>query len=123
MAGGVYAAEWEDGASADPDWEADSSADPDVTEPTESITLDSPLRTDSIQGLFQAIVDIVLVFAIPIIVFFIIYAGFMYVTARGNPEKIQTAHKALLYAIIGGLLIIGANVLMSVISGTVSAIT
>jgi len=68
------------------------------------------------------LVDIILVFAIPFIVFFIIYAGFLYVTAQGNPEKIQKAHAALLYALIGGMLILGANVLLYVITNTITQI-
>lgn len=88
-----------------------------------NVGLENPLRANSIAELFQAIIDIVMIFAIPIIVFFIVYAGFMYVTARGNTEKIQTAHRALLYALIGALLIIGANVLIQVVGGTVHSVT
>ncbi len=82
----------------------------------------NPLKVGSIEALFRAIIDVVMIFAIPIIVFFIVYAGFLYVTARGNVEQIQKAHNALLYALIGGLLIIGANVLIEVIGGTVESI-
>ena len=90
-----------------------------------SVSLESPLDSNisSIPKFFQAIIDILLVFAIPFIVFFIIYAGFLYVTARGNVETISKAHKALLYALIGGVLILGANVLLDVITGTVTDIT
>lgn len=93
--------------------------------PLKSVTLESPLDSNisSIPKFFQAIIDILLVFAIPFIVFFIIYAGFLYVTARGNVETISKAHKALLYALIGGVLILGANVLLDVITGTVTDIT
>ena len=86
------------------------------------IVVKNPIAADSITELFMAIIDILLVFAIPIIAFFIIYAGFMYVTARGNAEQIETAHKALLYALIGGVLILGAKVLIEVIGGTVDEI-
>lgn len=84
--------------------------------------LDNPLQINTIEGLFRSLIEIVLVFAIPLVVFFIIYAGFLYVTARGNQETIGKAHKALLYAVIGGVLILGANVLIEVISGTVESI-
>ncbi len=83
--------------------------------------LDSSIST--IPAFFQAIIDILIIFAIPFVVFFIIYAGFLYVTARGNAETIKRAHNALLYALIGGLLILGANVLLTVITGTVGQIT
>ena len=88
----------------------------------QDISLKNPIQADSVGELFQAIIDIVLVFAIPIVVFFIILAGFRYVTARGNASTIEEAHMALLYALIGGVLILGARVLIEVISGTVDAI-
>jgi hypothetical protein len=87
------------------------------------VTVQNPLEADNITQLFAAIIDVVLVFAIPIIVFFIIYAGFLYVTARGNESTIQKAHMALLYALIGGLLILGARVLIDVVKGTVEQVT
>lgn len=87
------------------------------------VTVQNPLVAKNITELFEAIIDIVLVFAIPIIVFFIIYAGFLYVTARGNEGTIQKAHMALLYALIGGLLILGARVLIEVVKGTVEGVT
>ena len=96
---------------------------PEVYAQTAPAQIQNPLQAQSIAQLFTSIIEIVMVFAIPIIVFFIVYAGFMYVTARGNVEKIQTAHKALLYAIIGALLIIGANVLIQVVTGTVQSVT
>ncbi|MFT5849806.1 MAG: hypothetical protein ACI9H6_000625 [Patiriisocius sp.] len=89
-----------------------------------SVELRDPLSNIStIPEFFQAIIDILIIFAIPFVVFFIIYAGFLYVTARGNSETIKRAHNALLYALIGGLLILGANVLLTVITGTVGQIT
>ncbi len=84
--------------------------------------IENPLQADSIVQLFEILLSILLIFAVPIIVFFIVYAGFLYVTARGNTETISRAHKALLYAVIGGLLILGANVLIDVIQGTVDAV-
>ena len=49
----------------------------------------------SIEDIFRAILDIIMVFAVPIILFFVVYAGFLYVTAQGNASKIGEAHKAL----------------------------
>lgn len=86
-----------------------------------AVRVDNPLVADSVIQLFETILDVVLIFAVPIIVFFIIYAGFLYVTARGNENTIKQAHMALLYALIGGLLILGARVLIEVVSGTVDA--
>lgn len=86
-----------------------------------SITIFNPLGKQTLLGFFQDILSVLLIFAVPLIVFFIIYAGFKYVMAQGKPEEIQTAGKALLYAIIGGLIILGANIILAVIEGTINA--
>ena len=74
----------------------------------------------TIPEIFRAILDIIMVFAIPIILFFIVWAGFLYVKATGNPTKIEAAHKALLYALIGGLIVLGANIILAVITNTIN---
>jgi hypothetical protein len=86
-----------------------------------SVTLKNPLGNKTLMQFIKDILGVVMVFAVPIIVFFIIYAGFNYVMARGDTGKIETAHKALLYAVVGGLIILGAWVIMEVIQGTVDA--
>lgn len=91
----------------------------------DSTCLKNPLdpSISSIPAFFLAILDILLIFAIPLVVFFIIYAGFSYVTARGNPGKIQQAHMALLYALIGAVLIFGARAILDIIKNTVGSVT
>ena len=59
--------------------------------------------------------------ATPVVVIFIILAGFKYVTAQGNPSAIQEATRALTYAIIGGVLIIGAVAISYIIRDLVTA--
>jgi len=87
----------------------------------QSKTLINPLGSDSLMHLLEQILDVILVFAVPLIVVFIILAGFMYVMAQGNPGKVEKAHMALLYAVIGGVIILGAVVILEVISGTVDS--
>ena len=98
---------------------------PDTGGTLGTIELTNPLKDSisSIPALFKEILAVVMIFAVPIIVFFIIYAGFLYVTAGGNPDTIKKATAAITYAVIGGLLILGAQVLIIVIEGTVSAVT
>ena len=48
-----------------------------------------PTNVDSIEDLISGILNIVLILAVPVIVFFIIYAGFLYATARGNAEQVK----------------------------------
>lgn len=55
-----------------------------------------------------------------IAVLMIMYAGFLYVTARGDPTRIKEAHDALLYAIIGAAILLGAKLLAAAIEGTIT---
>jgi hypothetical protein len=87
--------------------------------PADGEALQNPLSVDSITGLLTAILDILVIIAVPIIVFFIIFAGFKYVTARGNEQEITTAHHALAYAVIGGVLILGATAIAAIVKNLV----
>lgn len=81
----------------------------------------NPLAFDSIQAFIVAVLNVIIVLATPIVVIFIILAGFKYVTARGNATQVQEATKALTYAIIGGVLIIGAVAIAEIIKGLVTS--
>lgn len=74
---------------------------------------------NSIEGLLIAILNIFIIIATPIIVLFIIYAGFLYVTARGNAAQVEQATRALTYAIIGGVIVLGAVAISEIIANIV----
>ncbi len=86
-----------------------------------SYKLDSPLAFSSIEGFFLALLRVFITIAIPIIVIAIIYAGFLYVTARGNAEQTKKATTALSYAIIGAIILIGAVAIGEIIGNLVGA--
>jgi Na+/proline symporter len=83
--------------------------------------LKNPLAFPSITELMQAILNIVIIISTPIVVLFIIYAGFLYVTAQGNPEKLQVANRALVYGVIGGVIILGSVAILQIVQNTVNA--
>lgn len=58
-----------------------------------------------------------------ILIMMLVYVGFLFVMARGNAEKLQGAKSALVWTVIGGLILLGATAIEAVISGTVGAIT
>jgi hypothetical protein len=89
----------------------------------QSIQLRNPLAVTSIEELLVAILNILIIIAIPLIVFYIIYAGFLYVTARGNAQQVEQATRALTYAIIGGVLIIGAVAISEIVKNLVGSFT
>ncbi len=74
---------------------------------------------NSIEELLVGILNVFIIIATPIIVFFIIYAGFLYVTAQGNAQQVEQATRALTYAIIGGVIVLGAVAVSEIISNVV----
>ena len=83
--------------------------------------LTSPINVTTFEGLLSSLLNIFLVIATPIIVLFIIYAGFLYVTARGNAEQTKQATKALTYAIIGGVILLGSVAIAEIVKNVVEA--
>jgi hypothetical protein len=53
---------------------------------------------------------------------FIIYSGFLFVTARGKPEQITKAKTNFFWTIIGVAILLGARVIVSIITGTIESI-
>lgn len=85
----------------------------------ESQSFENPLGYSSISELLRAVLDAVVTIAFPFIVLFLVYAGFLFVSAQGNEEKLGTAKKVFLWTVVGGLLILGAEALSIAIEGTV----
>ena len=82
--------------------------------------LESPIIYKSVSDFIAGVLKAVVYLAMPVIALFIMYAGFKYIMARGNPGAIDEAHKNFMYVVIGALLILGAWVLATLIGGTVS---
>ncbi len=58
-----------------------------------------------------------------LIVLMIIFAGFQFVIAQGNPTKIEDAKKTLFFAIIGSAILLGSWAIAEIIKNTVTAVT
>lgn len=98
----------------------------ETTTATTPVTmLENPLagNIDSIPALVKSLLNIVLIIGTPLVALAIIFAGFMLVAAQGNPEKLQQARQALLWAIVGGAVLLGAYVIAQAIGGTVEQLT
>jgi hypothetical protein len=76
----------------------------------------------SIPGLIQTILTGVLQIGIPIVALAIIYCGFLFVKARGNPSELTKAKDALLYTVIGAAILLASWSIAQMISSTVLAL-
>lgn len=87
--------------------------------------LESPLNSNfsSIPAFIAGALKALAVIALPIITLFLVISGFLFITAQGNQQKLDTAKKNFFYVIIGALLILGAWILATLIAGTVSQLT
>ena len=86
--------------------------------------LENPLgdSNSSLTTFANSVVDAVVTVGLPIAALMIVYSGFLFVKARGNPSELEEAKRAFLYAIIGIAIILGAKVLSGVIKGTVDVL-
>ncbi len=78
----------------------------------------NPIKAQDIMGLIRAIVDFVLKIGAAVVILFVIYSGFLFVTAQGNEDKISKAKTAFFWTIIGALIILGAYTLSGIICET-----
>ncbi|GMU74394.1 MAG: hypothetical protein AMXMBFR44_5910 [Candidatus Campbellbacteria bacterium] len=88
-------------------------------------TIKNPLEgkgIDDIPALITVIVGAVMTIGYYIVVVFIIYAGFLFVTARGDEKKLGDAKKTFLYTVIGATILLGASILSTVIKNTVTQV-
>lgn len=73
---------------------------------------------DFLQGILQAIITI----AFPIIVLFIVFIGFKFIVAQGDPEELKKTRTYFFWAIVGALIILGAQALSFAIKATVDGL-
>lgn len=82
-------------------------------------TLENPLKFPNIEKFIEGVLQAIVIIALPIITVFIVWAGFLYISARGNAGQIERAHQNFKWVIIGTILILSAWVLATLIGGTV----
>jgi len=86
--------------------------------------LSNPLRNicsfeDFVALLLQAVINI----GLPIAVLFIVYSGFLFVTAQGNETKLQKAKDTFFYTIIGVTVFLGSWALALIVKSTIKLLT
>jgi TrbC/VIRB2 pilin len=93
-----------------------------VAEDPPSNTLINPLGTTDLMTFLGKILTFVTQIGTIAIVVMVVYDGYLFVVARGNETKISEARQALLYTIIGALILLGAQAIADGIKDTVTAL-
>ncbi|MEK7170073.1 MAG: hypothetical protein AAB767_02195 [Patescibacteria group bacterium] len=92
------------------------SAQTDCTDPTR---LCNPIKFPNLSSFLLAIINVVIQYGAILVVFFIVFAGFKFVTAQGNSEKISEARKMLTWVVVGAFVLLGVYVIRAAVCGTI----
>ncbi len=84
--------------------------------------LSNPLKASSISELLTVVLQAVVRLGAIFLVLALVYVGFLFVQAQGKEEKIRDARQALMWTVIGGLILLGAEAIALVIESTVNAL-
>ncbi|MFO0718809.1 MAG: pilin [Candidatus Paceibacterota bacterium] len=80
-------------------------------------------NTNSLSGFVQfALEKIVLPIGAVVVVFFVIYSGYLFVTANGSEDKLEKAKHTFLGVVIGAAILLGSWTIASAIKGTLCEI-
>jgi hypothetical protein len=82
----------------------------------------NPIEADSIVELLAMVLKFFVRVATVVCVLFLIWSGFLFVKAQGNEEELNKAKRAFFYAVIGTVLMLGAEVIAQAIAKTVKDI-
>ncbi len=85
----------------------------------ETATVGNPLAASGVTGFLESVLGTITYMALPIIALTIIYAGFSFITARGNREKLKKASHNITFVLIGAAIILGAYTIITVFYNTI----
>jgi hypothetical protein len=89
---------------------------------TYAVAFTNPIRETTLQGLLTTVLNSLIYILFPIIVLMIVYTGFLFVSAQGNESKLSEAKRALVWTVIGGLVVLGSVALAEVVRSTVETL-
>lgn len=87
--------------------------------------LTNPIKYDSLGAFLVALLGLITKIVFPIIVLFIVYIGFRFVqaSATGNADKLKEFRGYFVWAIVGALIVLGAQALSFAIQATVGQLS
>ena len=70
--------------------------------------ISNPIQAKTFGELVQAIAKAITAIGIPLVAIFLVWSGYLFVTARGNEEQLKRAKTTFFWAVVGGAVVIGA---------------
>ncbi len=89
-----------------------------------NITLVNPLGAGvGLMELLNKILAFVIQIGTIVVIFMLVYVGYLFVVAQGEPAKITAARQALLWTVVGALILLGSQAIAFGIQATVQALS
>ena len=102
---------------------AGNPGNPPPGEGNPAVTLINPLKSGtSLESFLTSILAFVIRIGSIAIILMLVFVGYKFVVAQGNPGEIEAAKKMLLWTIIGALILLGAQAIALAIKSTVTAL-
>ena len=98
------------------------SAERSTTKPEASLTFTNPLKFKTFQSLSDVVLGNAWKVAMPFAIAFYLYAGYLYLTAFGKPDKVKQANSIFIYTSAGYGVIVLAHVIPVLIEGILNGI-
>ncbi len=98
---------------------------------TTNITLVNPLGSNAeclakktcLSDFLNKILAFVIQIGTIVVIFMLVYVGYLFVVAQGEPAKITAARQALLWTVVGALILLGSQAIAYGIQATVQALS
>jgi len=84
--------------------------------------IQNPLQSNSLLELLSAVVHGVTRIGAIALVFALVWTGFQFVVAQGNEEKIRGARTMFLWTVVGGAILLGAELIANIITSTAGSL-
>lgn len=83
----------------------------------------NPLKAQSVTAFLNDILTFVIKIGTIFIVLMLVFVGFKFTAARGNPGELEKVRTMFLWTIVGALVILGAQAISMGISSTIQSIS
>jgi len=73
---------------------------------------------DLLKNIFTALIDL----AIPVAILYLVYSGYLFVTAGGDEKQINTAKENFKWTVVGIAVLLGARALVDMLKATITGL-
>jgi len=84
--------------------------------------INNPIASTSLQEFLGKLLEAIVTLLYPILVLALVYSGFLFVTAQGNPEQLQKARTVLKWVVVGAVIIFARWLIADIIGTTVNEV-